>query len=57
MNETKDMNKSSFTIGSAAKDCAIKVYLDFETMDDDTIKKLIKKGIGAWKVGREVSGR
>ncbi len=57
MTEIKTEPKSSVTIGSAAKDFMVKCYIDFETMDDEKVKSMIRKTVGAFKYGKELSNR
>ena len=51
------IKQDSITMGSAAKDLMVKCYIDFKTMSDEEIKVLIRKVDGAYKYGKQISGR
>lgn len=46
------IKQDSFTLGTAGKEGAIKVYFDVKSTKDDDLKELVRRAIGLWKYAK-----
>ena len=51
-NKREGEHQDSYTIGTAGKEGAIKVYFDLKNTDDKELMKLIRKAKGLWEYSK-----